>query len=661
MTGTLHGWVLRLGLVLSWSMLLAATVGAQSLGTFRWQLQPFCNVVTVNVVQAGAVFTVDGFDDQCGASQRASLVGTATQNPDGTIGFGLHIVTVPGGAAVALDARISVASLGGVWTDSAGNSGTFIFNGNAGGAPRPAATSSGDVSAVTAGLGLTGGGLSGDLALAIDPAVTQRRVSGTCRTGEAMRLVQENGSVTCVAVGSGSGDITEVIAGTGLTGGATTGAATLQVAFGGPGSAASVARSDHDHAVGTNNTAVGAQALQATTSGGRNVAVGYQGLDANTTGSNNVAVGPSALGVNTSGGDNVAVGDSVLALNSTGGLSVGIGATALSNATGSANVAVGASAGNGLLTGTNNTFLGRGANAGATSLTNATAIGAGAIVSQNDSLVLGDGNTRVGIGTSAPVASLDIVNSVIAVMRLTSFTTNPVFSTSINLRKANGTQAAPLALNAGETIGQLGAAGWDGSSIAGNSSAVTFDTTENWTPSSRGVRIRFVTTANGSPSAGTRMTIDHDGQVGIGTTNPQDVLHVSEVRVVNCVKNGAGTQIAGTCASDARFKREITPFPSILGRVTRLQPVHYFWRADEFPERAFGRERTYGLVAQDVEQVMPELVHDQADGFKAVDYSQLPLVLLQALRELADENQALRARLEQVEARIAAFSRTGFR
>ena len=60
--------------------------GAQTLGTFRWQLQPFCNVVTVTVTQSGAVYTLDGYDDQCGAPQRAPLVGLATPNPDGSIG-----------------------------------------------------------------------------------------------------------------------------------------------------------------------------------------------------------------------------------------------------------------------------------------------------------------------------------------------------------------------------------------------------------------------------------------------------------------------------------------------------------------------------------------------------------------------------------------------
>ena len=49
---------------------------AQPLGTFRWQLQPYCNVVTVTVIQQGAVYTMDGYDDQCGAAQRAPLVGS---------------------------------------------------------------------------------------------------------------------------------------------------------------------------------------------------------------------------------------------------------------------------------------------------------------------------------------------------------------------------------------------------------------------------------------------------------------------------------------------------------------------------------------------------------------------------------------------------------
>ena len=122
--------VLSLGLV-------APAAGAQSLGTLRWQLQPYCNVITVNVTQQGAVYTLDGYDDQCGAGQRAPLVGLATPNPDGSIGFGMNVVTVPGGRGVQIEARITLATLGGPWTDSAGYSGTFAFGVSSGGNQRP--------------------------------------------------------------------------------------------------------------------------------------------------------------------------------------------------------------------------------------------------------------------------------------------------------------------------------------------------------------------------------------------------------------------------------------------------------------------------------------------------------------------------------------------
>ena len=118
-------------------LLGGATAHAQPLGTFTWQLQPFCNVVTVNVTQQGAVYTMDGYDDQCGATRRAPIVGLGTPNPDGTIGLGWNIVTTPGGRAVQVDARITLPSASGSWTDSAGNAGTLALGASTGGNARP--------------------------------------------------------------------------------------------------------------------------------------------------------------------------------------------------------------------------------------------------------------------------------------------------------------------------------------------------------------------------------------------------------------------------------------------------------------------------------------------------------------------------------------------
>ena len=91
----------------------------------------------------------------------------------------------------------------------------------------------------------------------------------------------------------------------------------------------------------------------------------------------------------------------------------------------------------------------------------------------------------------------------------------------------------------------------------------------------------------------------------------------------------------------------------------RLQPVNFYWRASEYPKKAFGSSQSFGLVAQDVEQVLPELVTEDEQGFKAVRYNKLPLLMLQGLKELkADndslklENDALKQRLDEQEARL---------
>jgi hypothetical protein len=130
------------------------------------------------------------------------------------------------------------------------------------------------------------------------------------------------------------------------------------------------------------------------------------------------------------------------------------------------------------------------------------------------------------------------------------------------------------------------------------------------------------------PLANTVVAVEGDIQVGLGNNG--------------CVLDGNGDVIAGSCSSDARLKKNVEPFAPVLQKLVQLTPVHFDWKVEEYPEFQFGHGRSFGLIAQEVEEVLPELVSQDAEGFKRVNYSQLPLLLLQALREMKAENNRLR-------------------
>jgi len=122
----------------------------------------------------------------------------------------------------------------------------------------------------------------------------------------------------------------------------------------------------------------------------------------------------------------------------------------------------------------------------------------------------------------------------------------------------------------------------------------------------------------------------------------------TDVIAGGCVM-ASGTTLGGTCVSDARLKKNIQPYSAVLDKLVQLQPVSYNWRTDEFPQFHFGMFRTSGLIAQEVEKVFPEMVSVDKDGFKNVNYSELPYLMLQAIRDLKAENDNLRDRIQRLE------------
>lgn len=532
-----------------WLVALAAVLGAaatprpaaaQQLGTFTWAVQPYCNVVTLTITQVGSTYRLEGWDDQCGAGTRASAIGTAFANPDGTVGLGFNIVATPGGSPVHVEASISAPAFSGTWHDSSGATGPFTFSPvlPVAGAPRP----------TSGGLGVT----------AIDSAAVQRRVSGVCAPGSSMRVINQDGTVVCEVDSSSAGDITSVVAGLGLNGGAQSGTATLDVAFAGSGSASLVARSDHDHRIGLpatstrigqgallsgvpgdGNTALGYQAGAAITAAGElNTALGARTLDVATTASENTALGASALGNTTTGNGNVAVGFGAAFTQTTGVANTAVGTGALrAKAGGDSNVAVGYDALRFLSPGSANIAIGRGAGSDVTS-------GSFNIFLGND----GDG----------------------------------VANQSGTIRIGSVLQSATYIR------------GIDGASVDG---------------------------ATDSP-----VYVDANHKLG-------------------------------TVTSSRRFKYDIQDLGPDGRRLQQLRPVAFRYLASE----GRGDSRQFGLIAEEVEETMPELVVHDAEGQPfTVRYHQLPPLLLAEVQRLEGERVAQAARIDALERDLAAL-RTALR
>lgn len=180
-------------LVIAASLLCGdATTSAQTIGTFRWQLRPYCNVLTLTVTQQGSVYTLVGFDDQCGARTRAAVTGAAFLNPDGTIGLGLAVTTTPGATPLHVDATVALATVSGSWRDSGGNTGAFVLTPGSPvpGGPRPVPSGGIPPGAITAAQLAPG---------AINSAAA---AFGVCQIGQYMRGILVSGQVLCEPFGT---------------------------------------------------------------------------------------------------------------------------------------------------------------------------------------------------------------------------------------------------------------------------------------------------------------------------------------------------------------------------------------------------------------------------------------------------------------------------
>lgn len=106
-----------------------------------------------------------------------------------------------------------------------------------------------------------------------------------------------------------------------------------------------------------------------------------------------------------------------------------------------------------------------------------------------------------------------------------------------------------------------------------------------------------------------------------------------------------------TYASDARFKQNVTPIQSPLQKLLRLDGVEYEMKTDEFSKSHFMPGRQMGLLAQDVEKIIPEVVNEK-DGYKGVDYAKLVPLLIEAIKEQNKKIETMERQIEELKTRL---------
>jgi len=235
------------------------------------------------------------------------------------------------------------------------------------------------------------------------------------------------------------------------------------------------------------------------------------------------------------------------------------------------------------------------------------------------SMVLESGG-YLGIGTTDAKQPLDISFSA-PIIRLSDETSTSIADVGAIMEFYHGTTAR---------------AGWLGFGSSGDEHMSLHSQTANG-------EIRFGTNNN------VRMRIMSGGNVVIGGSSSSYKLEVCGTLATTA----ASVTTSITCSSDERLKKNIATLNNSLDNIMALRGVSFDWRVDEFPDKGFTKDNQIGFIAQELEELYPELVVTQPDGFKSVDYSKLTPVLLQAIKEQQMLIKDLQERMASVEAATA--------
>ena len=412
---------------------------------------------------------------------------------------------------------------------------------------------------------------------------------------------------------------------------------------------------------GTGVTAIGENAL-ANTIGSVNTAVGCNALEENITGHSNVAVGYASLTNNINGTNNVSIGSRSLEDNLIGSSNVSIGVAAMLNSTSSnANIAIGVSA---LQNSLSNTVANTNIAIGQRSM-QLFSIGTNNVAVGFETLLNGSGTNNVAIGTSAMRDASGPENVAIgrgamqtapssdANVAIGRFTMLSCTKSSNNVAIGRGAMTSAAGSTDNVAIGNLA---MQNNNNAIYNVAIGYHAMQLATGLQRSIAIgRNALVSNmsgvnniaigdlaGQNLAGNEINDIYIGNVGvaaekgtirIGTAGSQTGCYIAGIRgVTTTIVNAIPVLISsagqlGTVSSSKRYKKDIQDIEDESEKMLQLRPVTFSYIHDD------ASHKQYGLIAEEVNDVYPELVVHQDDQAYTVNYMALiPLLLKQVQR-----------------------------
>jgi hypothetical protein len=109
----------------------------------------------------------------------------------------------------------------------------------------------------------------------------------------------------------------------------------------------------------------------------------------------------------------------------------------------------------------------------------------------------------------------------------------------------------------------------------------------------------------------------------------------------------AANDIVAFSTSDIRLKENITPIPNAIEKIRKISGNTYDWKAELKDVHGY-EGNDVGVIAQEVEAVLPQLVQDRDNGYKAVKYDKLVALLIEGIKEQQQHIDNLTIQVEEL-------------